>query len=508
MPHEEPSLEHLANVPPDAHRRRDPIARAQVLLPLLVLLGVGAFWGVDQALQGEERYTAGPLATAHASWEQNCTVCHVSAQPLGATNWLAVTLQQTHVADAACQQCHAGPIHHESQRRAEVAGCTSCHREHQGRRADLVRVADAHCTRCHDNLDAHLHGQTKSKYESFQGGFANHPEFQILRKEEKDPGQVEFNHKLHMMPGLRKQLDSSVPFTLADLPTEWRERYRRPGQTEKGPLQLECASCHRLDATSAVAGLPQPARPSGAYMLPVTYEQHCQACHPLHIESKMEKDRPAQRLTLRHRQQPAEIHTLLEGYYLDQFVKGALIPSDPRQRPLPGKLPLTKEDKQLAQALIVTKVAQAEKLAFGKNTCQECHRSLDPNKGAQQRIATADIPMIWYKHARFDHVAHRAVHCRECHPRAYALTEDGTVNANASRHKDDVLLPGLATCQQCHAPAQQVGGQRRGGARFDCVECHRYHGGDAPLHGRGAVDREAVQGRRVSIQEFLTGPSR
>jgi predicted CXXCH cytochrome family protein len=489
MAHEEHAPDELADVPPRAHRRRDWLARAQVVLPLLAVLGIAVFWGVDYARQEKARYNPGPLAVVHATWDQNCTACHVDAQPLGGNNWLASLSHATHGADAQCQHCHAAPPHHSKERAADVPGCTGCHREHQGRQADLLRVASAHCTRCHQDLPAHLSPGATAAFQNvtrFDGEAAHHPEFRVLR--EKDPGHVEFNHRLHMMPGLRAQAGSSVPFTLQDIPAPLRERYRLPGQgDDAAPVRLECASCHRS---------------TGAYMTPVTYENHCQACHPLDVPSKLDK---GSSLTLRHRLQPAEVHAFLEGYFAEQFLKGDLALLDRPLRPLPGKLPFSAVEKQTARTLIEKNVAQAEKIAFGPNTCQKCHRALDPDLGAAQRIEPADIPRIWYKNARFDHTPHRAVSCRECHSRAYASSENGEPNPRASHDKDDVLLPGIATCQKCHAPAHGTDSTRVGGARFDCVECHRYHGGDRPLHGPGGVVRALAPARRMSIEDFLEG---
>ena len=47
-----------------------------------------------------------------------------------------------------------------------------------------------------------------------------------------------------------------------------------------------------------------------------------------------------------------------------------------------------------------------------------------------------------------------------------------------------------------------VASRSGGGARFDCTECHRYHHGDAPLHGIGAEERHAREPR--SIEKLVT----
>src|SRR6185436_1309137 len=46
-----------------------------------------------------------------------------------------------------------------------------------------------------------------------------------------------------------------------------------------------------------------------------------------------------------------------------------------------------------------------------------------------------------------------------------------------------LLIPNLDNCQRCHAP---FGSTPTAGARTDCVECHKYHGNDDSLGGRGS----------------------
>jgi hypothetical protein len=129
---------------------------------------------------------------------------------------------------------------------------------------------------------------------------------------------------------------------------------------------------------------------------------------------------------------------------------------------------------------------------LGQTTCQKCHPALDPAKGVNQTIAPAEIPAVWFKHARFDHTAHRAVDCRECHEQATKSTASA-----------DVLLPGIATCVKCHAPVSGVGQAATGGARHDCITCHTYHGGDQPLHGRGSRARQPAA--MNTIEEWIKG---
>jgi transcription elongation factor Elf1 len=60
-------------------------------------------------------------------------------------------------------------------------------------------------------------------------------------------------------------------------------------------------------------------------------------------------------------------------------------------------------------------------------------------------------------HAKFDHDAHRSFTCLSCHEKALKSTET-----------TDILLPGIAACQTCHAPGPDHAESR-------CFECHTYH---------------------------------
>ena len=69
--------------------------------------------------------------------------------------------------------------------------------------------------------------------------------------------------------------------------------------------------------------------------------------------------------------------------------------------------------------------------------------------------------------------------------------------AEFAKKADDMLLPGIANCSNCHNPG------RDSRARSDCVECHRYHNGDSPLAGKGSPARDAP--RQFSLDEFTKG---
>jgi hypothetical protein len=195
---------------------------------------------------------------------------------------------------------------------------------------------------------------------------------------------------------------------------------------------------------------------------------------------------------IRHRMQPAELHETLRGYYTERFFEGGLKVSPAFLKiPLPGKNPLRDEEKRTAEELIAKHVKADERILFGASTCQKCHASLSDDKSS---IPAGAIPQVWFERAKFDHTAHRAVDCLQCH-----------TGATESRVNTDVLLPDVGTCQQCHAAPLRRGDKVVGGARLDCVECHRYHNGEHALQGIGAARQPALSGR-VGIERFLGGP--
>ena len=491
----------MAPVPPAQHRRRDVIGLARVLLPLLTVGGALLYAAAGLMDRNEARYSPAPLAQTHAMWENQCAVCHASSAPLDGDNWLAQMTGERRAADAACRTCHPGPPHHFSEKHSETPSCAGCHREHRGRGHALTLVADAQCLSCHRDIAQHTEG--KGRYHDVTGFSAEaHPEFRLLRDEKKDPGTIEFNHSLHMSFGLRPDGEGAF-FTIADIPPGFRARYDRAGtQGTEAPVQLRCASCHRLDhddAAAPVKGLPdaaRPTRPAGAAMLPIVFEQHCQACHPLTFAPAPTRQPKAAPLAVAHRLQPAEIRTWLRGYFTGTLLDGELPEGKPKtteKQPLGDAAPkiprpLAGGDRQGADQRSNlaeghdTRIHDAERALYGPNRCQKCHAKLDPGLGVEQRVARAQIPQLWFQHARFDHTAHRHVDCRECHVEAYSST---------TRH--DVMLPGIRTCLNCHGPPRRDsdpgGGTVTGGARHDCALCHRYHAGDHPLHGRGTALR-------------------
>ncbi len=125
--------------------------------------------------------------------------------------------------------------------------------------------------------------------------------------------------------------------------------------------------------------------------------------------------------------------------------------------------------------------------------CAECHRLSDERDSLT--VAPVSSHPVWLEHASFSHVAHRAVSCQACHVGAFPEKLPAQPAPMATLD-DQVFIPDRKVCLQCHSPPQDDGSTATGGARSDCVECHRYHNGDSPWHGLGDAARGALQRSR------------
>jgi hypothetical protein len=510
----ETSKKRTVRIPLDYYKRPDQFARWRRLLTVVAVVVAAAlvaglgwdFWSPGRQNQRMRRLAShGPLTRAHASWELECEACHLPFRPIGLATWIAPVLGDSRQSDQRCQACHSGGLHHSRQQPLELA-CASCHHDHQGRDASLVRPGDQHCTQCHSGLSAHTQGEQQAavaeRVTRFDTNPDHHPDFRTTRG--TDPGRLAFDHARHLTPGMATDRFGPVQ-TLALIPEADRPRYQKYARGAEGRIQLDCAACHELARDDPAGPAPSPPpRKAPAYMLPVTYQNHCRACHPLTF------DPAAPALAVEHHLQPADVHAFLSQIYTAEYLKEnpALLRERIPPSPVPGR-PETPQRSE-ARAAIERKVAAAEKVLFGAKKCAECHQyqaeggtpvavldHWDP--AAPVRVVPPAVPVVWWRSAAFTHSAHRAVGCRDCHERAYPDSP------SASHQSKDILLPGIKDCARCHAPRGSGTGRDgvTGGAGFDCIECHRYHNGDAAL--LGLAPAPPAPAARLSLEQFLRG---
>jgi hypothetical protein len=419
-------------------KRPTPYKRAKLLLCVSVPL-LAISWMVWHGFSRDSRvYSSGRMSEPHAVLEKQCAACHL--QKAGEFSSKAV--------DSACLACHDGPAHHENELRTDVPECATCHAEHRGR-INIRAASNQNCADCHADLKAT--GGT-SRYTRHIASFEDgHPEFAALRHGAKDPGTIRLNHAIHMKPIRRGP---------------------------NGPIvQLDCADCHRLDAvnarwtyadtkfvnasvsyndgdvllpTHAETLPPRRGLDGREYMTPVKFGAACAGCHSLAFDKLIDEPVPHDKAEVVH----AFVVKRLQGY-IAAHPGDLRVVRDP-SRDLTGK-PLQPEVHVLTPSQwVAERSADAEELLWRK-TCKQCHMLERFNGSTQPHVIAGQITQRWLPHAKFDHDAHREFSCVGCHSQAIT-----------SKDSSDILVPGIATCQTCHAPGPEHAESR-------CFECHTYH---------------------------------
>lgn len=297
-------------------------------------------------------------------------------------------------------------------------------------------ASDRTCVSCHSSL--HTKGGAPTVAAAIHSFSDGHPEFAIPAQ---DPGHIKFNHKAHLKKDLRGL---------------------------SGLVTLQCGDCHRptgIGVAADPAGSVSSPRPSRAYMAPITYEGQCASCHPLEFDPRMTEVAP--------HKDPQVVHDFLVakfGAYIS--VHPELLPeSAGAQRIVRQKIdPLAGS----AREWVLLRVADSERLLWTK-TCVQCHHMTGGAQGALPRVEPSNLATRWLKHGNFDHFAHAAVDCENCH-----------TSAAGSERASDVMIPGKAVCGACHAASligkgigkgtgTGIGAIGAASAGTQCTECHQYH---------------------------------
>ena len=454
-------------------KRTTPFKRAKlwlaILAPAVALVWIGwQFFGHDDRV-----YSSGRLSAAHAVLEKQCAACHV--QQAGGFSATA--------ADSACLACHDGPAHHQTAARTDKLACAECHVEHRGR-VNLAAARNQTCAECHEHLSTYRADTSLAKQIlSFEDG---HPEFATLRSfagaAPRDGGTIKLNHALHMKTIRRGPTGPMVQLECGDC---HRTAAAQQNQWEYGNAKYAVATSYKasdefVEITSRGLTARRPA--SGReLMAPPTFANACAGCHLLTFDTRFDEGVPHDK--------PNVIHAFLMkkfSTYIAAHPAELREVQDPRRK-LTGR-PNGPTVRNLSPAQWVTeRVAVSEELLWHK-TCSQCHAitatTLQDVKIARwdaassqvtassstaadvnvaqlttslPEIARANITLQWLPHARFDHDAHRGFSCTGCHQNALKSTETS-----------DILIPGIAVCQTCHAPGADHAESR-------CFECHTYH---------------------------------
>ena len=493
---QETGKQRASRIPLDYFKSPDYYARWKGRLTLVGFIAALVYGTTVFLPNGESQFSRGPVAHVHAIWDSQCTACHVPFEPISEHTWSKPLFANT--GNERCINCHAGPPHHATA--TPDLSCSACHREHRGREASLIRLADQDCTRCHADLVAHTMLKKTDFKNVTEFSKSGHPDFRFPEKVSRG---LKFSHARHMSAGMTLPgQDKQTGFRVRDLDAADRERYAPGAKDLDAAVQLNCASCHQLEAGDFPAkDAPSSLRPRGGvgdYMLPITYDNQCKACHPLTLKTPPGPlfARGGEVLHIPHGLQPKPVKEFVWGAIAERRVRKLLEDWQvPPGRPLPGKEYSAMEKKVAAEIdeLVTNRVEKflyreavtdAEKLLFlGEHTCGRCHEV--NGEGPSRKITPTQVPNVWLKHARFNHARHRALDCLACHDKAMTSGREGLV-----------LLPRMENCLQCHEA-------QAGAARSDCTECHTYHHRTgAAGTGVGAAARDP-QLRFRELRDFL-----
>lgn len=487
----------------------------------LVLAGVWALAEVVAPTRTAYSFSHGPLTRSHSAWEHDCAACHIpsstadlSFQSLFNTRqrWQAMT----------CEKCHVGAAHNANLTLAGNefhAQCSNCHHDHGGRTFSLVQLADNNCTRCHADLASNQAKGSPKCAAKVTDFVKDHPEFRPLTTPPER--KLKFSHSLHMNPGqvhLQGGQEAMTVGKLRKLSGDAAAARYSTSTNDSDLVKLECASCHKLDSGGGTPdytklkaeldalGEPTrsvlPARAAGGSMLPVNFEAHCRACHPLRAPEGTAAGAVIAGFDVPHRKQLDQLTTEVNAGYLRSLAAknhaAVAVPIGPG-----GMLeqPLATQAQPLRDAANVLTTKGMLLLTAGADGCAKCHDI------AASKIEKLPNRSVWFQAAKFDHTAHRGATCATCHPGTYAAY--GTPGT-ALVEKEPVQILGIDSCRACHSPAgtkvtlpDKTTISHGGGVRYGCTDCHRYHNGDHGLQGRGA--QAGFPKKPLDLADFLQG---
>jgi len=343
---------------------------------------VAAVWILALTIIGRnDVFSPGPLSREHSVIGGQCQSCHTGA---GAALFLR------NVTNAACEKCHAGPVHHQNQvyegRQGVQPPCAGCHLEHQGETARPALVVDGHCTQCHRSLEVAGSTTFAKTVTSFSGD--HHPEFRVIAERRRDSSAIKLNHQIHLR---------------ADLPGP-----------DGRPVQMQCTDCHRLGK-------------DGSTMMPVEFERDCQSCHSLAFDPRSPE------------QAPHEDPQLVEAFVRVELARlaGRKIENRTSVRSLAALRQMLSDAPRNLPETLERQITSANRLLL-QTRCSECHMISNLSSPIPV-VETPNIPLQWFKHSHFGHAQHRMLQCASCH-----------ADVKNSSQTEDVLLPGKTTCLHCH----------------------------------------------------------
>ena len=306
------------------------------------VLSLFALLSADPELR-RETLSPGDLSGPHAALAERCEACHPAAEA-GISGLARAALQDAPGQSQRCLECHAfGPdalnahglpqAEREawSARVGDVCGdepaparlrasralfpehqaglaCSSCHREHRGRGANLQELTDKRCQSCHQRQFGDLsHG---------------HPAFQAWG--ERAAGRLLFPHASHL-EGKDSHFAEASQEAPACVACHTLDERGRQGVLRDNTFSRWCQQCHGGKEFSPIAVFQLPAIPLGWLERAGAWPRS--ADHDEDLDEDATEATPFMRTLLRTpRQGPQALSTLVERlreYASDPIEEGA-----------------------------------------------------------------------------------------------------------------------------------------------------------------------------------------
>lgn len=379
------------------------------------------------------------LDSAHQPWVNDCKACH--------------SFPFVQVQDNDCKTCHSKlPEHVEHPpNKAGVMpeqACTSCHKEHNGQ--DSLQIQNKYfthqaCADCHADIKQM---DPKAASENVEDFANKHPEFRYQVAQSSDfQKQPEHLSRMRLDPHKGLQQPTGLKFP-HDVHLD-----DKGVKSPQGKVKMRCDSCHQLN-------------PDGLHFAPVTMKDHCQSCHDLKFEPAVSNRE------VPHGSVELVLNTLREFY---SYVQVNTVPVDSKPLTEPINLVRPGHDLPQVQSFVrsdgnsQSRAAHAAVSLFEKTSCVVCHevtrltgagRVGTPGRDLPQwQIASVTPAHHWLVKSQFSHAKHRVAACSDCH------------QAKKSKAAEDVLMPSITVCRDCHAGQIPVSNK----LTSDCGLCHGFH---------------------------------
>lgn len=403
-----------------------------VCVSLLLPLGSSLIGKPDTVLAaflpGDRFWSTGRISHVHQHFGNDCATCH--RKPF------------VKVENEVCVDCHRDTTAHShmdhmpaNMTLVDNGRCSYCHKEHNG----TLSLKPAHqnlCADCHGALDRQPGVQTLLMNVSDFG--LDHPQFRPTVFSTHEWLRLSIDH-----PQLQHK--SGLKFShAAHLKSEGVDS---PG----GRRVLECANCHHPE-------------PGGAYMLPVNMERDCAECHQLDFDPAVPER------ILPHGDLP-ELLSFLNEFYALQALQGdyasADAPDSIKRRRRPDER-LSGREQQDALQWAQGKALQVTREVVETRICATCHTvTVAADDAVGWDVDAVRQPTRWLPLGRFNHASHDNRACVDCHA------------AGDSDNSNDVLLPGVENCRDCHG-----GAHAEDKYASTCIVCHEFHLQGKPAYGQ------------------------